>query len=77
MTKPANNTAEAKRKAKAGRKTLNRCISGVHKKGKGKFVVKLRKRKTLLERKKQRKATRVQMVNKKPSESLKTTKKAA
>lgn len=64
--KPTNNTAEKKAAAKAAYKKLNN-KRGAHKPRLGKFVAKLKKRKTLLELKKKRKATTVQMASKKSS----------
>lgn len=75
--KPTNNTANAKKKVKDERKTFNKKVRAIHKKNGGKTVAKMLKRKTLLERKKQRKATTVQLKGKKPSEGSKTLNKAA
>ena len=75
--KPTNNTAKVKKEAKDERKTLNKTVRAIHKKHGGKAAAKMLKHKTLLERKKQRKATTVQLKGKKPSEGYKTLKKAA
>lgn len=74
--KSSNNTTEAKKNAKIARKELNK-KRAMHKKTKGKSTAKAIKRKTLLERKRQRRAKTVLMVNKKPSNVVKTAKKAA
>ena len=64
--KPSSNTAEAKTKAKAARKEIN-SKRGLHKKHSNKSLAKNTKRKTLLELKKKRKATTVQLNAKKSS----------
>ena len=66
IKKPTNNTAEAKKKAKAVRKEINK-KRGMHKKGNGKFHAKQKRILSLSERKKQRKATTVQLNAKKSS----------
>ena len=70
IKKPSNNTAEAKKNAKAARKALN-MKRGMHKKGKGKSFAKCMRRKTLSELKKPRKATTVQLKDKTRSTSSK------
>lgn len=66
IKKPTNNTAEAKKNAKAARKALN-IRRGQHNKGHSKFYAKQQRRKTLSELKKGRKATTVQLKAKKSS----------
>ena len=63
IKKPSNNTAEAKKNAKADRKALN-IRRGQYKKGHGKSYAKQQCRKTLSELKKGRKATTVQLKGK-------------
>ena len=70
IKKPSNNTAEAKRNAKAVRKATN-IRRGNHKKGKGKSVAKTQHRISLSELKKKRKATTVQLKAKKSSKGSK------
>ena len=75
--KPTTNTANAKKEAKDERKTFNKTVRAIHKKHGGKAVAKTKKRKMLLGLKKQRKAKKVQLINKKASKASKTLKKAA
>lgn len=66
IKKPSNNTAEAKKNAKAARKEINK-KRGLHKKSKGKFCAKQKRILSLAKLKKQRKAITIQLKAKKSS----------
>ena len=66
IKKPSNNTAEAKKNAKAVRKEINK-KRGLHKKGSGKHAAKCKRILSFAERKKQRKAITVKLNAKKSS----------
>ena len=69
--KPSNNNKNVAAKAKKARKDLNKNVRAIHKKHAGKAVAKQKKRIKLLELKKKRKATTIQMMAKKSSKGSK------
>lgn len=74
--KPTNNTTAVKAESKKAAKIIN-LKRGTHKKHAGKAVAKMKKRKTLIERKKSLKAKITQLSTKNASTGSKTLKKAA